>query len=36
MHRVAAAYAELGIAFVDVGWGSDVAVCRAWCCPMPS
>ncbi len=29
MHRVAAAYAELGIAFADVGWGSDVAACRA-------
>jgi uroporphyrinogen-III decarboxylase len=28
MHRVAAAYAELGIAFADVGWGSDVAACR--------
>ena len=29
MHRMAAAYAELGVAFADVGWGSDVAVCRA-------
>jgi hypothetical protein len=29
MHRVAAVYAELGIAFADVGWGSDVAACRA-------
>lgn len=29
MHRVAPAYAELGIAFADVGWGSDVAACRA-------
>ncbi len=29
MHRVAPAYAELGIAFADVGWGSDVATCRA-------
>ena len=29
MHRVAAIYAELGIAFADVGWGSDVAACRA-------
>lgn len=29
MHRVAAAYAELGVAFADVGWGSDVAACRA-------
>jgi hypothetical protein len=28
MHRVAAAYAELGIAFADVGWGSDVTACR--------
>lgn len=29
MHRVAAAYAELELAFADVGWGSDVAACRA-------
>ena len=29
MHRLAAAYAELGVAFADVGWGSDVAACRA-------
>jgi hypothetical protein len=29
MHRVAAAYADLDIAFADVGWGSDVAACRA-------
>jgi len=29
MHQVATAYAELGIAFADVGWGSDVAACRA-------
>jgi hypothetical protein len=29
MHRVAAAYAELGVAFADVGWGSNVAACRA-------
>ena len=29
MHQVAPAYAELGIAFADVGWGSDVAACRA-------
>ncbi len=29
MHRVAAAYAELGACFFDVGWGSDVAACRA-------
>jgi hypothetical protein len=29
MHQVAAAYAELGLAFADVGWGSDVAACRA-------
>lgn len=28
MHQVAAAYAELGLAFADVGWGSDVAACR--------
>ncbi len=28
LHRVAPAYAELGLAFADVGWGSDVAVCR--------
>lgn len=29
MHRVAPAYAELGACFFDVGWGSDVAACRA-------
>lgn len=29
MHRVAPAYAELGVAFADVGWESDVAACRA-------
>jgi hypothetical protein len=29
MHQVASAYAELGLAFADVGWGSDVAACRA-------
>jgi hypothetical protein len=29
MHQVAGAYAELGPAFADVGWGSDVAACRA-------
>jgi uroporphyrinogen-III decarboxylase len=29
MHRLAPVYAELGIAFADVGWGSDVAACRA-------
>jgi hypothetical protein len=28
LHRIAPAYAELGAAFFDVGWGSDVAVCR--------
>lgn len=28
MHQVAPAYAELGLAFADVGWGSDVRVCR--------
>ena len=28
MHRVAGSYAELGIAFADVGWGSDVSACR--------
>lgn len=29
MHQVAPAYAELDLAFADVGWGSDVAACRA-------
>jgi hypothetical protein len=29
LHQVASAYAELGLAFADVGWGSDVAACRA-------
>jgi hypothetical protein len=29
MHQIAPAYAELGLAFADVGWGSDVAACRA-------
>jgi hypothetical protein len=29
MHGVAPAYAELGIAYADVGWESDVAACRA-------
>lgn len=29
LHRMAAAYAELDLAFADVGWGSDVAACRA-------
>jgi len=28
LHKVASAYAELPLAFVDVGWGSDVALCR--------
>jgi len=28
LQRYAAAYAELAPAFVDVGWGSDVAACR--------
>jgi hypothetical protein len=28
MHQVAGAYAELNLAFADVGWGSDVAACR--------
>lgn len=28
LNRYAAAYAELEPAFVDVGWGSDVAACR--------
>jgi uroporphyrinogen-III decarboxylase len=28
MHQVAGAYAELGPAFADVGWGSDVGACR--------
>ena len=29
MQRVAPVYAEPGIAFADVGWGSDLAACRA-------
>ncbi len=29
MHQVAPAYRELDLAFADVGWGSDVAACRA-------
>jgi hypothetical protein len=29
LHRVANAYAELEPVFCDVGWGSDVAACRA-------
>jgi len=28
LHRIAPLYAELAPAFVDVGWGSDVASCR--------
>ncbi len=28
LHKIAAAYAELPLAFVDVGWGSDVKLCR--------
>jgi len=28
LHRMAPLYAELAPAFVDVGWGSDVAACR--------
>lgn len=28
LERYAAAYAELPLGFVDVGWGSDVAACR--------
>ena len=28
LQRYAGAYAELPLAFVDVGWGSDVAACR--------
>jgi len=28
LHRIAPLYAELAPAFVDVGWGSDVATCR--------
>lgn len=28
LQRYAAAYAELPLAFIDVGWGSDVAACR--------
>jgi hypothetical protein len=28
MHRIAPAYAELPAVFFDVGWGSDVALCR--------
>ncbi len=29
MHQVAPAYRELELVFADVGWGSDVAACRA-------
>jgi uroporphyrinogen-III decarboxylase len=29
MHLIAPVYAELGASFFDVGWGSDVAACRA-------
>jgi hypothetical protein len=29
MHRIAPEYAELPATFFDVGWGSDVALCRA-------
>jgi hypothetical protein len=28
LQRYASAYAELPLAFLDVGWGSDVAACR--------
>ncbi|OQA42088.1 MAG: Uroporphyrinogen decarboxylase (URO-D) [Chloroflexi bacterium ADurb.Bin325] len=28
LHQIAPAYAELDLAFADVGWGSDVAACR--------
>lgn len=28
LQRYASAYAELPLAFIDVGWGSDVAACR--------
>lgn len=28
LHRIAPVYAELPVAFFDVGWGSDVARCR--------
>lgn len=28
LHRFAAAYAQLPVSFLDVGWGSDVAQCR--------
>jgi hypothetical protein len=28
LHKLAGAYAELSPAFVDVGWGSDAALCR--------
>jgi uroporphyrinogen-III decarboxylase len=27
-HRIAPAYAELPICYLEVGWGSDVAACR--------
>ena len=29
MHLIAPVYAELDASFCDVGWGSDVAACRA-------
>ena len=32
LHKIASAYAELAPAFVDVGWGSDVAICRNESC----
>lgn len=28
LHNIAPAYAELPLVFIDVGWGSDVAICR--------
>lgn len=28
LHKMASLYAELPLAFVDVGWGSEVALCR--------
>jgi len=28
LHKMASLYAELPLVFVDVGWGSDVALCR--------
>ncbi len=28
LHKIVSAYSELPLEFVDVGWGSDIAICR--------